>query len=719
MNLPTTNQKSAEYKVPSTESNKPQPRPQANVTKPTNASPIVNSIRRDTSWSVPATRPAPSGAAPMQWNLSIDFSNKNKPGTGRDAVDRTSIQRHQYNNRRPQKRDAGITSEAFLRHRDEVKQVRVQDFTKLIKKDEVPLRIIPLGGMEQVGINCTILEYKNDIIIIDAGIEFATPEMHGVDYMIPDINYLTKKKKNIRGILITHGHLDHIWALKHILPELDFPMIYVSPLSLGLIRKSMDEKDNKQLKYKIVDPDMDILKLGVFTVEIFRVNHNIPESMWFAIHSPKGLIVTAWDYKIDHTPAIDKPADIWKMSRIGQEWVRLFMGESTNAAKPGHSISEKIIGQNLDSIIRDCKKRIIVSTFASNIGRVMQLIDSAVKYNRVVFLAWRSMINNVKLCQELGYIKVPPQMIRPIGPDVEQMPDERIMIICTGSQGEEFSALVRMSTNTYKDFSLSPTDVVLLSSHTIPGNEKPVIDMINDLIHLKVEIIDDNDLDVHSSGHGKQEDIKMMMAMFKPEYYAPIYGDTFMRHANKKIAISMWISDENIMMPEENGQIIELYDNVVITSDKKIKLDIVMIDGKGQWHMSGEYVMKARGIMAEDGVVALIFKVDTKTKELVWNIQIESRGFVYSWEVKSIHTQIVEFARAKYNGNQKKWMDIKDNLRQIKEELGEFVAKIIGRVPMLMPMFVYINKDPKGIAGDITQDEAILGMTLEEQGYND
>jgi len=430
----------------------------------------------------------------------------------------------------------------------------------------------------------------------------------------------------------------------------------------------MDDKNNKQHKYKIIDPDIDIFKLGVFTVEIFRVNHSIPESMGFAIHSPKGLITTSGDYKIDYTPSIDRPADMGKISRIGQEGVRVFMGESTNATKPGHSISEKIIGQNLDGVIRDCKERIIVSTFSSNIGRIMQLIESAVRYNKVVFLAGRSMITNVKLCQELGYIRVPEQMIRPIGPDIEQMPDERVMVICTGSQGEEFSALVRMATNTYKDFNLKPKDVILLSSHTIPGNEKPVIDMINALIKLGVEIVDDGDLDVHSSGHGYQEDIKTMMAMFKPEYYAPIHGELFMRHANKKIALAMGIPDENILMPD-NGQVIELYDNIVMTSDKKIKLDTVMIDGKGQGHMSGEYVMKARDIMAEDGVIALIFKVDTKTKELVGNIQIESRGFVYSSEVKSIHTQIVEFARAKYNDHHKKGMDIKDNLRQIKEEL--------------------------------------------------
>lgn len=692
-------------------------------TTPNTTMPSANVINKSLGMSKPHTLQAkpvvnqttlPSAAQPataqtpiMQWNLSINFKQKNNE------------KKPVYNNARrgvPPKKDQ-INSSAFLRHRDEPKQAVVKDIAKLIKKDEIPLKIIPLGWLEQIGCNSAVLEYQNDIIMVDCGIQFAGPALHGVDYIIPDVNYLLNKKKNIRGILITHGHLDHIWALKHVLPVLGFPVLYVSPLALGLIKKSMDDKDIKLLKYKIIDPDIDIIKLGVFTVEVFRVNHSIPESMGFAIHTPKWIIATAGDYKIDHTPAIDKPADIGKISRIWQEGVRLFMGESTNATKPGHSISEKVIGQNLDGVIRDCKSRMIVSTFASNIGRVMQIIDSAVKYNKIVFLAGRSMINNVKLCQELGYIRVPEKMIRPVGPEIEQLADDRVLILCTGSQGEEFSALVRMATSTYKDFSLKPKDVILLSSHTIPGNERPVIDMINDLIYLGVEIIDDSALDVHSTGHGYQEDIKTMIAMLKPTYYAPIHGEPFMRHANKKIALAMWISDDNILMPD-NGQVIEVYDNVIFTSDKKIKLDTVMIDGKGQGHMSGEYVMKARDIMAEDGVVSLIFKVDTKTKELVGNIQIESRWFVYSSEVRSIHTQIVDFARSKYEHNQKKHLEVRDNLRLIKDDLSDFINKIIGRVPMLMPMFVYINRDPKA-TWDMSQEEAILGMTLEEQGYND
>lgn len=666
----------------------------------------------------------------MQWNLSIDFSQKNnwKPVSPTSVTNKPvtkTIPRPQTTTPRPVSwarrtspaQAPRITSAAFLRHRDQTNKVSVEDPKKLIKKDEIPVKIIWLGWLEQIGCNMTIIEYKNDIIIIDAWMQFATAQMHGVDYTIPDVSYLAAKKKNIRGIFITHGHLDHIWALRHILSDLDFPPLYTTPLPLGLIRKNLDDKGNKQLKYKLVDPDMDIAKLGEFTIEFFRLNHSIPEAMGFAIHTPKGLIVVNGDYKIDHTPSIDRPADLWKIARIGQEWVKVFLGESTNANKPGCSVSERVIGANLDKIIRDCnKQRLIISTFASNIGRLIQIIESAVKYNKVVFLAGKSMVTNIQLCQELWYITVPKQMIKTIGPEVDSLPDERVVVLCTGSQWEEFSALVRMSSNTYKDFMLKPGDVVLLSTHTIPGNEKAVIDMTNDLIRLWIDIVDDGDLDVHTSGHGYQEDIKTMLSLLRPNYYMPIHGEPFMRHANKQLALSMGIDKQHILLPD-NWQVTEVYDNTIILSDKKIKIDTVMIDGKWQWHMSWEYVMKARGIMAENGVISLIFKIDTKSKELIGNIQIESRWFVYSSEVKSIHTQIVDFARAKYNENAKRRKDIKENLRLIKEDLGEFINKIIWRVPMIMTMFVYINRDSQN--GDISPDEAIVGMTLDEQGYDD
>ena len=641
----------------------------------------------------------------MQSNISINLWEKNNTKSRAPRGRKPNTEKK-------------MTSEAFLRHRNQPIAKKIEDPTKLIKKGETPVKVFGLGGLEQIGSNMNVVEYGNDILVIDAGQEFAGDNMPGVDYIIPDVSYLIAKKKQIKGIIITHGHLDHIGALKVILSSLDYPTIYTSPLTLGMIKRSLDEKDLKNLKYKLIDPDIEILKLGVFTIEFFRVNHSIPEAMGLSIHTPKGMIVFSGDFKVDFTPSIDRPADLGKISRIGQEGVRLYLWESTNATKPGHSPSEKLIGENLDKIINAHKhRRLIVSTFASNIGRIIQVINSAIKYNKVIFLAGRSMVANVQLCQELGYITAPKGMIRQLSAEAETLPDERVLVLCTGSQGEEFSALVRMSKSDFKDFTLKPEDGIILSSHTIPGNEKAVIGMINDLIRLWVEVIDEPGLDIHTSGHGYQEDLKLMMSLLNPDFFCPIHGEPYMRHANKKVAMMMGIPEHHVLLPD-NGQIIEMYDDVMFTSEKRIKLDTVMIDGKGKGHLSGEYVMKARNIMAESGVVGLIFKVDTKTKELVGNIQIESRGFVYSSEVKKIHTQIVEFARAKYRDNSKKKMEIKDNLKSIREDLGEYITKIIGRIPMLMLMYVYINREAVQNI-QVEPNDEIIGMTLEEQGYQD
>ncbi len=596
-----------------------------------------------------------------------------------------------------------------------------QNFEEPKYTGEIPVRIGSLLGLEQVG-QCIFIEYQDDIIIIDAGMEFSAEETLGADYIIPDISYLKKNQHKIRGILLSHGHLDHVGALRHILPALDFPMLYTTPLTLGIVKKTFDDpKQLGRIKSKIVDPNKDIVKLGCFTIEYVHVNHNIPETMAMAIHTPKGLIFNSSDFKIDHTPAIDKPADLSKIARIGTEGVRLYIGDSLGAKKPGFAISEKRVGESIDSIIKGTKSRMVIATFASNVGRIIQIIQSAVKHNKVVFLSGRSMINNVEICQQLGYITFPKGTVRKLinANEIDTLPDERVVLLSTGAQGEEHSALARISRGEHQHYELKHGDTVVMSSSTIPGNESQFAKMINVLVTKGIHLITNDAMDVHASGHGGMEDHKIMLGLVKPEFFLPYYMPASDRYAHRDLGLDMGIADDHILMPEKNGSIIEMYDDRVELSKYQMKLDVVMIDGLGMGHLSGEYVIKARKIMSQDGVLALIFKVDTKTKELVGNIQIESRGFVYSSEVQKIHTDIVEFAKKKYYVHLKTTGDVKMILKGMKDELGEFIEKNIGRVPMIMPMFVYINRDAvkdEGKLDALSEEESIVGMTLEEQG---
>ncbi len=637
----------------------------------------------------------------LYWNLNIDFSNKNKPKRGRKT------------SKKDTRKSKDLRSDAFLRHLEKNNYTDIDNPQKLIKKWEKPVKIGSLMWLEQVW-QCMFIEYENDIIIVDAAMEFSSKENFGADYIIPDIAYIKKNIKKLRGIVITHGHLDHVWALRDILPELGYPMIYTTPLSLGIIKKTFDNpKDAEKIKYKMIDPDTDIIRLWCFTLEFVPVNHNIPETLAIAIQTPKWLIFNSADFKIDHTPAIDRPADLAKIARIWAEWVKLYIWDSLWANKKWRSVSEKEIWENLDEMIQKTKSRMLIATFASNVWRIIQIVNSAIKANKVVFLSGRSMVNNVDICQKLGYIKVPDGYIRKLSEEVDTFDDDRVLILSTWAQGEEFAALTRMARNEHNFIQLKKWDTILMSATPIPGNEWSVNWMINNLVFKDINLVTNDDIDVHASGHGSAEDHKLMLSLLKPEFFLPYFMPAKERYAHKHLAMDMWMPDSHILMPMKNGEIIEMYDDVVLIWKDKVKLDTILVDGKWKWHLSGEYVIKARSIMAEDGVLALIFKVDAKTKELVWNIQIESRWFVYSSEVKNIHTKVVDFARAKYNENAKRRIPVKDNLKQLKESLGEFITQIIGRVPMIMPMFVYINKDAKD---DISKDEAIVGMTIDEQG---
>ena len=646
----------------------------------------------------------------MQWNLSINLERKNNQNSTKTSTTRRG-------SRTMSQHSSRVVSAKFMKTTIPVKK-KLEDPKKLIKKWEIPVRVGSLMWLEQVG-QCLFVEYDKDIILIDAGMEFAAQTKLGADYIIPDVSYIKKNKDKLRGIVLTHWHLDHIGALRDILPELGFPMIYTTPLALGLIKKTFENpKETSKIKYKLIDPDIDVIKMWCFTLEFARVNHNIPETLAVAIHTPKGVIFDSADFKIDQTPAIDQPSDLAKIARIWLEWVKLYIGDSLGSDRPWWSVSEKVIGKNLDELIKKTQSRTIIATFASNIWRIIQIINSAIRYNKIVFLSWRSMLNNIEICQELWYIDVPKGYIRKLSSEIDTLPDERILILSTGAQGEEFAGLTRMARGEHPIVQLRKWDTVLMSASAIPGNESAVSSMINDLVVKDVNVITRDDIDIHASGHGFMEEHKMFLSLLKPEYFLPFFMPPAERYAHKKLAIDLGMEEEYILMPNENWDVIEIYDNVTVIAPQSIKLDTVVVDGKGIGHLSWEYVIKARKIMAEGGIVSLIFKVDTSTKELIGNIQIESRGFVYSSEVKKIHTQVVEFARARYNDHLKKRMDVKENLKLLKQELGEYITKIIGRVPMLMLMYVYINREAMQNI-QIEENDEIVGMTLEEQGYKD
>ncbi|HMY81080.1 MAG TPA: ribonuclease J [Candidatus Absconditabacterales bacterium] len=562
-------------------------------------------------------------------------------------------------------------------------------------KGEQPVKIGSLLGLEQVG-QCIFIEYGGDMILVDCGLEFNETITMGADYLIPDISYVQKNIKKLKGILLTHGHLDHIGALKDILPQLDFaPTIYTTPLTLGLVKKTLEErKTTNKLKFKIVNPDVDLIKIGCFDIEFVRVNHNIPETFALSISTPKGTIFTSADFKIDHTPAIDKPADLAKIARIGTEGVKLYIGDSLGADKPGRSRSEKVIGENLDGMIKHAPGRLIISMFASNVGRIIQAVHSAIKYNKTVFLAGRSMINYTEVARELGYINVPKNYLRKYDVNTtDSMTDDKTVILCTGAQGEEFSFLARAARGENQQFKFRSGDTVIVSSNAIPGNETQMAMMLNQLLVKGVNLLTNNDMDIHASGHGHEEDHKLMLGLIKPEFFLPYYMPPKERYAHRKLGLDMGIDSDKIIMPDGNGTIIEMYNNHVMISKQKMKLDTVIIDGKGIGGLHGEYVSKARKIMSESGMLTFIVKIDSKSRAISGNIQIESRGFVYTTEIKKVHTDIVQYIEREYSLKISKYDSVKQCLKDIKSDLEMMLEKSLDRVPLIIPMFVYVGGD--------------------------
>jgi ribonuclease J len=548
------------------------------------------------------------------------------------------------------------------------------------------IRLIPLGGLGEVGKNMMVVEYGDDIIIIDSGLMFPDDEMFGVDLVIPDTSYLLDKKQRIRGIFITHGHEDHIGGLAYVLPMLDFPPIYATRLTQGLI--SVKLKEHKLLDKTVINvvTPGDQVALGECLVEIVRVNHSVPDAVALAIHTPIGTVVHTGDYKFDHTPTDGHPADFGTLARIGNQGVLVMMGDSTRVESPGYTPSERVINDSFDKIFANAPGRVIIATFASLLSRVQQVIDTASRYERVVALVGRSMVNNAQMAIDLGYLKLPQGMLIR-AEDIHKFPPERVVIICTGSQGEPTSALTRIANQDHRLVRIQQNDSVILSATPVPGNEKMVNRTINNLFRQGAEVYYQAIANVHVSGHAAQEELKLMLNLLRPTYVLPIHGEYRQLILHAKLAFSLGIPQDHIVIAED-GDIVEVNKDAIKITDH-VACGNVFVDGLGVGDI-GQIVLRDRQVLAQDGILMVVLTVDKETGHPVAGPDIVSRGFVYVRDSEELLEKARERVLAAFiglNGHASDWSFVKD---KIKHTLSEYLYEKTHRRPMILPLVMEV-----------------------------
>ena len=559
---------------------------------------------------------------------------------------------------------------------------------------ETKLRIIPLGGVEETGgKNCTVIEYKDDIIILDMGFMFPDESMPGVDYVIPDVTYLEQNKRKIKGLLITHGHLDHIGAIPYVFEKIGSPTIYSSPLSLGLIKGKLEEFGlDRGARLEVLKPGDPVLQLGCFKITSFRLTHSIPQTMGFAIETPEGLLIATGDWKFDHTPADGQPADFSALAMLGAKKPLVLLSDSTNIERPGNSISEKEIEDSLFKIMERAKNRLIISTFSTLISRIQQILNTAEKLNRKVAFVGRSMLSTVDIAISLEALIVPRDTIID-AKDIGKYPDNKIVIVCTGSQGEDNAALTRISTGEHRQIKIKRGDLVILSSSPIPGNERSVSSLMDNLFRAGAKVVYQKLMDVHTSGHANQEDIKLMLALIKPQYLMPVHGERHRLMLHCQIAQEMRIVDEEHCLVADDGQVIEFGKGKGEVTNKRVPASYVMVDGLGVGDV-GNIVLRDRKAMAQDGIFVIIVTVDHETGEVATSPDIISRGFIYMRENEQlVHKSRAEikkiFARhgADRRGPKTDWSLAKQKLR---DDIGEFLFRETERRPMVIPVIIEV-----------------------------
>jgi ribonuclease J len=551
------------------------------------------------------------------------------------------------------------------------------------------LRIYALGGLEEIGRNCTVFECGNDIIIVDIGLMFPEEGMPGIDYIIPNISSLRGKEKNIRGVIVTHGHMDHIGGIPLTIGRLGFPTIYTAPLTAGIIKKRQEEFGNvSKLKIQHITDESKIQLGKHFSFEPFHINHNITDAFGAAINTPYGTILYTGDFKFDYSPINEDPADLSHIASFGLKGALALMSDSTNATSPGHQVSESQVGHEMERIIRDHDGRLIIGTFSSLLTRVGQIIELAEKHGRKVMIEGRSMNNNIDIAKQMGYMRFKSSTIVEAS-EFNRLPDKKALVICTGAQGERNAVLMRVANGEHKNLKIKPGDGIVFSSSVIPGNERTVQSLKDTLVKLGAKVYHYNNLDVHAGGHAKQEDLKLMMRLTMPKYLIPIHGNRFMLEAHADLGREVSIPDENIFVGE-NGQVFEFDSRGARLTRQKVPTDYVMVDGLGVGDVS-EVVLRDRVQLADEGMFVVIATIDRKTGKLMSSPDIISRGFVYMRESK----ELVERARMAVKKILKdadpRTPAFEDHLKnKIRNEVGSLLFKETKRRPMVLPVLIEV-----------------------------
>lgn len=550
---------------------------------------------------------------------------------------------------------------------------------------DAKVKIIPLGGLEQIGMNITAFEYEDNIIIVDCGLAFPTDDMLGIDLVIPDVTYLKQNADKIKGFVITHGHEDHIGALPYILPQINAP-VYGTRLTIGLIDNKLKEHNLlRSTKRKVVKHGQSI-NLGCFRVEFIKTNHSIADASALAIFTPAGVILHTGDFKIDYTPVFGDSIDLQRFAELGRKGVLALMCDSTNAIRPGFTASERTVGKTFDGIFAEHKNnRIIIATFASNVDRVQQIINSAYKYSRKVVVEGRSMVNVIGTASELGYIKIPEGTLIDID-QLKSYPDEKTVLITTGSQGESMAALSRMAASIHKKISIKPGDVVIFSSTPIPGNEKAVSKVINELSIKGAEVIFQ---DTHVSGHACQEEIKLIYSLTHPRYALPIHGEYRHLIAQKGLAESVGIPQENILLMS-SGDVVEICEESCEVVDQ-VQSGAILVDGLGVGDV-GNIVLRDRQNLAQNGIIIVVLTLEKYSNQLLAGPDIVSRGFVYVRESEDLMEQarniVIDAVEDCMERHVSDWGKIKNIIR---DGLSDYLWKKMKRNPMILPIIMEVQ----------------------------